>query len=389
MITTKNTKSFKFILGITGIIIASCAAYFSIFGLSKLFSSSQLEVIIMASALELGKLIAVSFLYRYWIEISKSLKTYLFIAIFGLMIITSLGIYGFLTSSYQNTVNKMTVNNSEVSLIENKKQTFESKIKALVNDLENTNTRLNNLVILRGTQEDRIDKLLEGENYYTVRKVQDDIKRADIEIDKLNKKIDKTNEEIFSYRDSISVYDLQILNAKDLDVAGELGPLIYISELTDTDMNVIINYLVLLIVFVFDPLAISLVVGYNFLQNETKDDNVEEKEQLKRNYVPIINNEDKNDKEIKKDETNSFSEGETDISKNQKIEYNEKNDVLIFDDEPIIEDTDIEEEENTEEISKDVFDEFERNMEIEDKFYNNDDKSKNKKTIYGNSTKLK
>lgn len=208
------------------------------------------------------------------------------------------------------------------------------------------------------------------------------MKRADSEIEKLNKKIEDINNTIFSYRDSISVYDIKIMEEQDIDLAGELGPLLYLSDLTDVDMNIIINYFVLLIVIVFDPLAVALVIAYNYLNS--KDENIVEQTiptktpitlDIKKNNEIEIDNED----EIKK-------EDKEDTEKNKKIKYNEENDVLVFDNDSEEQDEDIEEEKEKKEIeNKNVFDEFEENLSDKEKLYINDE---NPKRNYDNVTKI-
>ena len=93
-------KIYAIILGFTAILLAVTAAYFSVFGLSKLFIGAALSVIIMAGTLEFSKIVIVSFLHQYWQKLSKGLRTYLLLGTIVLMIITSAGIYGFLSSAY-------------------------------------------------------------------------------------------------------------------------------------------------------------------------------------------------------------------------------------------------------------------------------------------------
>ena len=96
-------KFFPILVLIAALSLATVAAYYSVFGISKLFSSQAGAVIIMAGTLEASKLIAAVYLHRYWKKLNILLKTYLTIAVCTLMFITSLGIYGFLVSAYQET----------------------------------------------------------------------------------------------------------------------------------------------------------------------------------------------------------------------------------------------------------------------------------------------
>ena len=97
----ESSKIFPKLVGISALLIAGSAAFFSVFGLSKLFAGATLSVIIMASSLEFGKLVAASFLYRYWDKINQFQKIYMTIATVILVLITSAGIFGFLSNAYQ------------------------------------------------------------------------------------------------------------------------------------------------------------------------------------------------------------------------------------------------------------------------------------------------
>ena len=117
-----------FLLGLSALFIAAAAAYFSVTGLSKLFAGASLAVILMASSLEFGKLISASFLYVYWNRINKILRTYLLIGVCVLIIITSAGIYGFLTSAYQSTADKLSIIEKQTELFTLKKNRFEDQL---------------------------------------------------------------------------------------------------------------------------------------------------------------------------------------------------------------------------------------------------------------------
>ena len=97
----EQSKSFNKLVGFSALSIAGSAAFFSVYGLSKLFAGAQLAVIIMAGSLEFGKLVAASFLYRYWKDINLLHKIYMTVATVILVLITSAGIFGFLSNAYQ------------------------------------------------------------------------------------------------------------------------------------------------------------------------------------------------------------------------------------------------------------------------------------------------
>ncbi len=129
-------KTFPILILTSAILISVTSEYFSIVGLSRLFAGRQTEVIILAIAIGLGKLIAVSSVYRYWSYFDKSslgrvLKYYLGGATILLMIITSIGVYGFLADAYQQTANLDNINTSKIELLKVKKFRFDDQLKSL------------------------------------------------------------------------------------------------------------------------------------------------------------------------------------------------------------------------------------------------------------------
>lgn len=265
---------FGHLLALSSLLLAACAAYFSISGLSQLFAGASLGVIIMASGLEFSKIIAASFLHNYWKKISKTLRAYLTIGVVILVLITSAGIYGFLSSAYQKTANNLEMHEGEVGVLDTKITQFQSKIDNNNKLIEMKTKRLNQLTDLRSSQESR----LEGRN---ARSARADITESSSDIRNLNTEIDKYNSENAVLMDSISKYNMGKLDLKSKSkVAGEVGPLKYMAELTGVPMNKIVNWFILLLIFVFDPLAISLVIATNWyfekrrlgeLDNEPKE----------------------------------------------------------------------------------------------------------------------
>ena len=101
-----KNRIFPLIIAFSALSVSASAAFYSVSGLSKLFAGASLAVIIMASSLEISKLVTASLLYQYWDKLNKLLRTYLTIATIVLVLITSMGIYGFLSAAYQETANK-------------------------------------------------------------------------------------------------------------------------------------------------------------------------------------------------------------------------------------------------------------------------------------------
>ena len=240
---------FSNIVSLIALSIAGTAAYFSVFGLSQLFAGATIAVIIMASILEVGKVVTTTLLQRYWGVLGKAIRIYLSIGVFTLMIITSGGIYGFLSNAYQKTANKLELHEGELSVID-------SKIKSYEDTKNQKSNRREQLINLREKQEVRIDSAKTNKSKIRVEK---SIEDANNEIIKLDRDIDVLN-------DSINVYNTKVLTIKSgSEVASEIGPLKYLSELTGQPMGSVVNWFILLLIFVFDPLAVMLIIAANKL----------------------------------------------------------------------------------------------------------------------------
>jgi hypothetical protein len=252
---------FRYIMLMMALAVAGCAAYFSVWGLSQLFAGASVAVIIMASVLEVGKLVVTTALHTYWDKLSKPLRVYLSISVVILMFITSAGIYGFLSNAYQKTANKLEIHEGELSVLDGKKGIFQKNIDDNQKIIDTKNKRLDQLSGLRTSQESRIDGSKSNRDRNSVR---GDIASANSEIQKLSLEIDNLNTKNAVLSDSIGKYNVKALEMKSgSDIAGEVGPLKYIAELTGVPMASVVNYLILLLIFVFDPLAISLVLATN------------------------------------------------------------------------------------------------------------------------------
>src|SRR6056300_332906 len=256
-------RIFPFIIALSALSVSASAAFYSVSGLSKLFAGASLEVIIMASSLEVAKLVIASLLYQYRKELSLALKTYLSIALVVLVLITSMGIYGFLSAAYQETANKAGNLDAQIELLEVKRNNFTEQLEGYTGEKAALNQSISDLRAgLAGNKIQYKDKET-GEIITTTsssnrrafeRQLDQALDRQDV----LNQKIDDVNQSIFNLETEI----VEIKTGNDL--AGELGPLRYISDLTGIGMDEVINYLLLIIIFVFNPLAIALVIAANF-----------------------------------------------------------------------------------------------------------------------------
>jgi hypothetical protein len=245
---------------ILALTVAGCAGYFSILGLGQLFSGSSTAVIIMASVLEIGKIVTTTALHTYWAKLAKTLRIYLTISVGVLMIITSAGIYGFLSNAYQKTANQLEIHEGEINVLNVKKDGFQSSI-------DENKKLIDNLVKEKNETSNRVSKRTNNIDYTN----NTQSKRADIAEAKGNNQLNKLKDEISNLNiknsvllDSVNKYNVKVLELKsNSKVAGEVGPLKYISELTGIPMANVVNYMILLLIFVFDPLAIALVLATN------------------------------------------------------------------------------------------------------------------------------
>ena len=249
------------LLGLSALLIASAAAFFSVTGLSKLFAGASTAVILMASSLEFGKLISAGFLYNYWDKINKVLRTYLLIGVCVLIVITSAGIYGFLTSAYQTTADQLGVVDKQTEIVNLKKNRFEEQLKSyneektqLTQTIGSLSGGLSNNV---QTSKDRNGNILSSSSSANRRVLTTQLNEAKEQRIKVEEKIEVLT-------DSITKLELKALDVQQSsEVAGEVGPLKFMAEITGKPMSTIVNWFALLIIFVFDPLAVTLVIAFN------------------------------------------------------------------------------------------------------------------------------
>lgn len=299
--------------------VAGCAAYFSVWGLSQLFAGASTAVIIMASVLELGKIVTTTALHTYWNKLAKALRVYLAISVVILMIITSAGIYGFLSNAYQSTANKLEIHEGELGVLEAKKGTFEKSVADNQKLIDTKTKRLDQLSNLRSNQEARMDNSASNRARNSVRS---DIKSADSEIQKLNTEIDALNAKNIVLADSINAYNVKAIELKSgSQVAAEVGPLKYIAQLTGIPMASVVNYLILLLIFVFDPLAVALVLITNRvfeLEREKPEEPIVDKtKEVLEDIVEELNNEEEKNIEVENVEVPN----EPNIDKNEYVSH--------------------------------------------------------------------
>lgn len=235
-------KPFTLLVGFAALAIAGCAAFFSVTGLALLFSGASLAVGVMGTSLEIAKLVAASYLHRFWAETNKLLRFYLLLGVVILVIITSAGIFGFLSNAYQSTSLKSDVVTREIGV-------FQSKITQNEQQIAQVNSQMGNLQQNSGT--------LLGSG-----KVNNRLIRS---IDNRDKQINKLSNKISVLNDSIAVWNIKINQIKNnnLDLEREIGGFKFIAEAFDLPINSVVKFFIFLLIFVFDPMAVTLLIAFN------------------------------------------------------------------------------------------------------------------------------
>ena len=231
-------KLFTFLVGISALFIAGSAAFFSVFGLSKLFAGEATAVIIMAGSLELGKLVAASFLYRYWSKIAGWLKIYMTVGVVTLVIITSAGIFGFLSNAYQGAT------------IEFEKQTAtlfykEDRLAQLEEDK----------IYLKDELEQSVNAL--PDNFPTAKRLLRE---------EYNPKVLELNDQILDVKQNISDLKVELV-----ETGVDVGPAIYLARAFGSDVDTVTKFFIFILIFVFDPMAVSLVIAFNVANSSYSD----------------------------------------------------------------------------------------------------------------------
>tara|TARA_B110000908_G_scaffold86659_1_gene103530 strand:+ start:350 stop:1549 length:1200 start_codon:yes stop_codon:yes gene_type:complete len=273
MLKKIQERIFPFIIALSALSVSSSAAFYSISGLSKLFAGAAFAVIVMAASLEVAKLVIASLLYQYRKVLPKLLKIYLSIACFILILITSMGIYGFLSAAYQETAAKAGSIDSQIALIETRRDNTKEQLNVYTGEKESINKAVADLRsglannVIQYTNAEGV--LITTTSSSTRRALEKQLDQAIDRQTTINSRVDNLNTKLFEYETEI------VEVSTNNDIAGELGPLKYLSGLTGIPMDQIINYLLLTIIFVFDPLAIALVIAANFafarLRPKTKE----------------------------------------------------------------------------------------------------------------------
>jgi len=312
------------LLGVSSLIVAGCAAFFSVRGIGLLFAGSMFAVVVMASGLELAKLVAASYLYRYWKKTPIMLKTYLFSAIIFLIGITSLGIFGFLSDAFEDTKTKVSMYETQVLNLEDANKLSLKKIEDIKNTdsvvdvrsdkaiedyktiydqfVERKNASKRILIDRQSALDAERDKLESepgglfsnkkkklAELIESQKEEREEIKRSIVDIDnqieaeykvflakvesyKEESRADTSETDIAELYNKIDSNNVEILGVKEKIAETDIGSFKFIARAFDADLDTVVTYFMFIIVIVFDPLAVTLVLSYNIALLNRQDE---------------------------------------------------------------------------------------------------------------------
>ena len=245
------------------IAVAGTGAYFSVTGLGVLFSGASTAVVVMASALEFAKLVTASYLEQKWRETTLFLKVYLTSAVFILMLITSAGIFGYLSNAFQQQ-------NIKLQQVDREILVFQTKIDQNTAQMEQLSTQI--------SESNKNQSTILGKGKVNNRLLRS-IDNRDRQIGKINDKIAKLQEENAKNNEEINKIRLN-----NLDLEKEVGGFKFVAQAFDVELDKVVKWFMFLIVFVFDPLAIALVIALNKLLKENNPKTEEKSELVEKNY---------------------------------------------------------------------------------------------------------
>lgn len=281
-----NLLSLKNLIWFCAIGLATFSGYYSVFGISKLFSGGSWSVVGMAAMLEFSKLVVITFLHDHFKLLRTSFKIYLTSAASVLMIITSIGVYGYLTNSYQETAKHIYETQNKITLLDQKKTIFNEQKSKVDTLIKQKTERINSYDKLRLSQENVLNSQLTQKG--STRGLQKNIQSVDKSTQTLNDEISQLNQKSMSISDSVSSIEQEKLLLANSTFTSELGPLLYLSRIIGLPMDMVVNWFIIILVIVFDPLAVSLVIAANHLKHIEQEKNKEVEEKIKEVDEKIV-----------------------------------------------------------------------------------------------------
>jgi len=253
----------KYLVGVSAVLVAGCAAYFSVTGLGVLFSGASTAVMVMAGSLEFAKLVAATYLKQMWDEIKGFNKWYLTIAVGILMMITSAGIFGYLSNAFQ-------AQSLQLQQVDREVLVFSTKIEQNTAQITQLNTQLGQL---SSTQSTILEK----------GKVNNRLLRS---IDSKDKQVATINRKISDLQDETAKNNEKIneIKVKNLGLEKEVGGFRFIAEAFGIELKNVVKFFIFLIVIVFDPLAIALIIAFNGLIAKKKEKTYDFDDLMEKNY---------------------------------------------------------------------------------------------------------
>ena len=247
----------KFLVGVSALIIAGCAAFFSVTGLGVLFSGASTAVMVMAGSLEFAKLVAATYLKQMWDDITGFNKWYLTIAVGILMVITSAGIFGYLSNAFQQQ-------NLKLGQIEREISVFQTEITTNESEINRFTTQITNLQQIRNSQEANISKIIERNG--STSRLSTMVRNADKEISAISVKINTLTE-----KNNKNYEEINKIKNNNIETEREVGGFRFIAEAFGMELKNVVKFFIFLIVIVFDPLAIALIIAFNGLIGKKKE----------------------------------------------------------------------------------------------------------------------
>lgn len=252
---------FTVLVSLTALLVAGVAAFFSVKGIGMLFAGAMIETMIMAATLEISKLVVVSFCYRFWNQTPKLLRLYLLVAIVTLMGITSLGIYGFLSAAYQKSASEYGIFTQQVSLLEKQKEYIQKDL-SIVDDRNNTINESRKL------QEERLNKSTittsaTSSQLSQSRRIQENTMKL---IKESSQELETCKKDRIDLLTKIKEFDMKIMELKETSKhSKDIITFQFIADAIGWELNRVVKWFILIIIIVFDPLAVGLVLAYNII----------------------------------------------------------------------------------------------------------------------------
>jgi cell division protein FtsL len=246
----------KYLVGISAILVAGCAAYFSVTGLGVLFSGASTAVMVMAGSLEFAKLVTATYLKQVWDDIKGFNKVYLTISVAILMLITSAGIFGYLSNAFQAQSLQLQQVDREIAV-------HQTKIDQNTTQIEQLSTQITEFNQNQG-------KLLDGG--LVNRRLIRSIDNRDKQIAKINDKI--SNLQTQNSEETEKINQIKVSN---LGLEKEVGGFRFVAEAFGVELKNVVKFFIFIIVIVFDPLAVALIIAFNGLvgvKNQKEEENL-------------------------------------------------------------------------------------------------------------------